>query len=90
MLVAVRASQGKTTSKVHHINENKLINHAVSGRLAQSHSSLALSRVQARARRVVICINTKLIFQQKPYAERRDYCRQLFLKLTDRQSKPTI
>ncbi len=90
MLEAVRSSQGKTTSPNHHINENRLINYAVSGRFDQSHAKLPLNRIEARALRVVICINTKLIFQQKPYSERRDYCRQLFLKLTDRQSQPKI
>ena len=90
VLVAVRSSQGKPTSKTHHINENKLINYAVSERFHQSHTNLALSGVEARALRVVICINTELIFQQKPYKERRDYCRQLFLKLTARHNQPKI
>lgn len=77
-----RQSIGKETLSHHYANEVRLINNAVTGNSQCCYRDLPITRELSRAIRQVVCQNIKLIRLHVAYQERKESCRDVFLKAT--------
>jgi hypothetical protein len=80
---------GKETMPHHYINEVRLIRYAMTGDFKTAFDFINLSGEQQRVLRRIICMNCRLIKSHVDYKLRKQACRELVIKQSEKTNSNT-